>query len=664
MFLLVRWGQERRNILFSVVIGAGKRDGKNFSRVFGRKKQNDAEYYYPVTLFKGWFSMAGSIPEEVINKIRSHFDIVDFVGQYVPLRKSGRNHFGLCPFHSEKSPSFSVSSEMQFFHCFGCGESGDVFTFFMKIEGVEFVEAVKTLAGRAGITIPDDRHEEDSREHGEKVLMYEANELVAKLYHHVLLNLKPGIVGKQYLEKRGIVPETVTEFQIGYAPDQWEFVTNFLHHRGFPLPLMNDAGIIALREVGKRYYDRFRGRLMFPIHDGQGKVVGFGGRAIAEASPKYLNSPETILFNKGKLLFNLHRARKEIRRLQQAVLFEGYMDVISAWQAGIHNGVATLGTALSKEQARVLQRIAGQVILCYDSDAAGVEAAVKGAEILVQAGCTVKVAKMPDGMDPDDYIKRFGGEKFLQNVLMQAQTLTSFRLEYLKSGKRLNDEADRIKYLHEALHEIARLQSAVERDHYLRQLADEFQLSYEALKQEQWKIYRKQKGNAAEDNWTSKWNNSKNNGSQFATRRLLPAFHLAERFLIAWMMRDRDIAARVQTELENRFHVDGYAALTDHLYAFYREGNQPDPGRFIQQLPDQRLAQLASELAMQDISEEISEKELADCIRQVLNHGKKLEIDRLKQEQQRLVRMGDSTEAAQIGIEILQLEKQLKGRKK
>ncbi|MBO8171375.1 MAG: DNA primase [Bacillaceae bacterium] len=607
--------------------------------------------------------MTGPIPEEIIDRVRSHFDILDIVGQYVQLRKSGRYYFGLCPFHSEKTPSFSVSPDKQIFHCFGCGEGGNVISFLMKVEGLHFVEAVEYLAERAGIDIPERGQPRENQQHKEeKNTMYKAHDLVAKLYHHILLHKEAGKIGLDYLKQRGFTGETIEEFQLGYAPDSWYLVTQFLQKRNLPLPLMEEAGLVALREAGKRYFDRFRGRVMFPIHDTQGRVVAFGGRAVGDQQPKYLNSPETRLFNKGRLLFNLHRARNMIRREREAVLFEGYADVISAWQGGIHNCIASLGTALTEEQARVIRRNAEQVIICYDSDRAGVEAALKSMEILTKTGCHVKIARLPEGMDPDDYIRRHGGERFRQDILLQAQSATAFQLDYLKTGKDLQDETERMNYIHEALEVIARLSSAVERDHYLRRLAEEFDISFQAIRQEHQKNYRKQKRDSSRDNWTSKWNNNINNGNHSASQSLLPAHHKAERMLIVWMMRNQDIAARVEAEVGGEFSVDEHAALAAFLYKYYREGNEPDPGKFVNRLDDERLMKLASELAMLDINEEVSEQELTDYIQQVLNYPKWLHIEQLKKEQRRLEKMGNSREAAEIGVEIFRLQRQLKAR--
>ncbi|GAB7386334.1 DNA primase [Bacillaceae bacterium] len=610
--------------------------------------------------------MARPIPEELIDQVRNHFDILDVVAEYVQLKKSGRYYFGLCPFHSEKTPSFSVSPDKQIFHCFGCGAGGDVISFIRKIEGLEFLEAVKFLADKAGIPWPlDEEKSAGSAEAEEKNLMLRAHELVAKLYQHILWKTEYGRIGLEYYQKRGFSPATIKEFSLGYAPDAWDLAANFLRRRRFPPELMVKAGLLVHKETGDgkedRFFDRFRGRAIFPIWDSQGRVVAFGGRVLGDGQPKYLNSPETPLFNKSFHLYNLHRARPEIRKKQQAVLMEGYVDVITAWQAGIRNAVATLGTALTERQARILRRNAEQVVICYDSDAAGQEAAVKAGDLLAAAGCSVKVALMPKGLDPDEYIRRYGGEHFAKNILLQAVTLTAFKLQHLRISYELQDEADRMRYIQAALTVISRLRNAVERDHYLRRLAEEFHLSLDALKEEQRHIFRKlKKKEAKRDNLENKWNNSINNGKRLVANPVHPAYYNAERYLVALMMRNREIAEQIREKIGGAFNVDEFAALSAYLYAYYAEGNAPDPGKFMQRLRDDRLIETASELAVAEINENVTEKEIADYIKKVLNYPKWLEIERLKEEMKRQERIENHMEAARLGMEIFRLQKELK----
>jgi DNA primase len=614
--------------------------------------------------------MAGPTSAEFVNQVRSAVDIVDVIGEYVQLKKSGRAFLGLCPFHSEKTPSFNVNAERQFFHCFGCGEGGDVFSFLMKMEQLTFPEALHKLAERAGIALPQPQKEEEPPEQTAKQVMLKAHEFVAQVYHYMLTKTPYGTEAMKYLQKRGLSAQTIAEFQIGFAPDSWDFVTQLLQKRGFPQDLMVEAGLLAKSDSG-RIFDRFRGRLMFPIHNTQGGVIGFGGRSLDGSMPKYMNSPESPLFSKSSTLFNLHRARPFIRKRKQAILLEGYVDVVSAWQAGFQQGVATLGTALTEQQAKMLRRNVDSVVVCYDGDAAGQEATAKAIHVLQQAGCTVRIAPLPQGTDPDDFIRQHGAEAFSQQVLLQAMPVTAFRLKHLRSRHVIHDEDDRARFIKEALAVISELDSAVERDLYERQLAEDFSISLDALKLEARRVYKQQKSNSQRDKVAPAWNNSINNGKFTLTKTLAPASHTAERMLLYYMMRNHEIANRVQQECRASFQVDEHDALAAYLYAYYAEGNPEDPGRFIHYLEDEKLKQLASGLAMMECKEDVSDQEIGDYIRQVNNYPKRAELERLREEYKALFlqRANAETEeerkqlkdrASIVGMRILELENALK----
>lgn len=616
--------------------------------------------------------MAGPNSADFVNQVRTAVDIVDVVGEYVQLRKSGRAFLGLCPFHSEKTPSFNVNAERQFFHCFGCGAGGDVFSFLMKLEQLTFPEAVHRLAERAGIAVPQAQEEEEAApEKKAKQIMLEAHQLVAKLYHYVLTETPYGHEAMKYLQKRGISRQTIDEYGIGFAPDSWNFVTSFLQNRRFSLDLMVEAGLLAKSEAGK-IFDRFRGRVIFPIHDSQGKVIAFGGRALDPSAPaKYLNSPESPLFSKSTTLFNLHRARPYIRKRKQALLFEGYVDVISVWQAGFPQGIATLGTALTEQQARMIRRNAESVVLLFDGDAAGQEATAKAINILQEAGVVVRIAPLPPGTDPDDYIRQHGAEAFSQQVLLQAMPVTAFRLKHLRDKHVIQDETDQKQFIEKAIELVNELDSPVERDLYLRQLAEEHSLTLEAIKWESRRLYKQQKSDRQRDKVTPAWNNSINNGKVTLAKTLPPAYHTAERMLLGYMMRNRHIADRVQAECTGSFQVDEHDALAAYLYAYFAEGHQEDPGQFIHYLQDEPLKQLASGLAMMECRDDVSDQEIGDYIKQVNHYPKRTELEQLREELRTLhmkASAADSEEArreleiqaAVVGMKILELENALK----
>lgn len=596
------------------------------------------------------------IPEEKIEEVRKSIDIVDLISEYVQLKKQGRNLVGLCPFHGEKTPSFTVSPDKQLYHCFGCGAGGNVFSFIMEIEGLSFVEAVMHIARRSNISLPKLNGQQAKREDKQNETWYRAHELAAKLYQHVLLKMDEGLEAREYLRLRGFTQEMIRRFQIGYAPDSWEFLTSFLQRRKFSMEEMVKCGLLSMREFDKKPFDRFRDRIMFPIWDEKGNIVGFGGRVLNEGNPKYLNSPESSLFNKSEILYYFHEARKQIRKKNKAVLFEGYVDVISSHRAGIDNGVATLGTALTEIQAKKLKRNADNVVLCYDSDDAGQNATLKNAEILTNAGLNVRVAKLPDGMDPDEYIQKYGPKRFNQDVIGQSLTLMGFKYEYYRRGKNLQDEGERLDYINQMLKEISKLRSAVERDHYLRQLADEFSLSLDALKQEQLQIYKRQKNN---------WKHTHKETSEEKTlkkipKKLFPAHINAERLLIAHMLRSAEVAQRVQNKLGASFNIDEYEAIAAHLYRYYNEGFEPNPSMFIERLDDENLKRIATELAMMTINDELLDEELDDCVKQIVNYPKYLQIEKLKLERNKAEEGKDYLKAAEISLQIVKMEQSLK----
>ncbi|SFS81856.1 DNA primase [Marininema halotolerans] len=607
--------------------------------------------------------MSGRIPEEVIDRVREHHDIVDVVGRTVQLKKSGRNFFGLCPFHSEKSPSFSVSPEKQIFHCFGCGLGGNVFRFIMESEQMTFIEALRHLAEEAGIEVPTPDSREDSAEERHRLHLLQAMDLAGRLYHHLLTETDHGKEAREYLRERGILPETMAQFQIGYAPDSYHFLHPFMKRRGFSEEVLAEVGLISERERrGKpSYFDRFRGRIMFPIQDSQGRVIAFGARILGDGRPKYLNSPETTLFHKSHFLYNLHRARKGIRTKEQAVLFEGYMDVIAAWQAGLTTGVATLGTALTDSQARVIRRNTEEVVICYDSDSAGFSATVRGMDVLKQAECIVKVAQLPDGMDPDDYIRVRGADAFQSEVIAQAVPFTAFKLESLKKEFNLRDTDDRMSYLNQAVNIVAELPHAIERDHYLRRLSEEFRVSLDALKQEQRVVASKKRRESMGDKGQGKWHNGYQESKHMVGQdRKALAFETAERRLLLLMIHHADIAEQVREKVGAEFNVEAHAAIAAYLYAYYAEGYTADPARFIHYVKDDRLVQEISALMMSEShDDQVSNGEIADYIRHIRNYPLHRKIEQKQEQVKQAERSGNIAEAVQLGIELMKLREKV-----
>ncbi|MBU8788369.1 MULTISPECIES: DNA primase [Bacillus] len=607
--------------------------------------------------------MGNRIPDEIVEQVQKSADIVEVIGEYVQLRKQGRNYFGLCPFHGENTPSFSVSGEKQIFHCFGCGAGGNVFSFLRQIEGYSFSEAVTHLADKYHIDMPEHVTAVSSYSAGnsDEQKMAEAHELLKKFYHHLLVNTKEGQKALDYLLERGMTMEEIERFEIGCALDSWDFITKFLERRGFEAGLMEKAGLIIRRENGDGYFDRFRNRIMFPIHDHHGTTVAFSGRTFTGEHPKYMNSPETPIFRKSKLLYHFHQARLHIRKEERAVLFEGFADVISAVGSGVKEAIATMGTALTEEHAKVIRRNVGEVILCYDSDQAGYEATLKAADMLQKRGCTVKVAMIPDGLDPDDYIKKFGGEKFKQDVIGSSVTIMTFKMHYFRKGKNLSDEGDRLAYINDVLKEVSQLSGPLEQEIYIKQLANEFALSLDSLK-EQLSVFEKESAGRKRDGGRNELQERRTSVPRPPRKKtgLRPAHENAERMLIAHMIRDRDVIRKVLDRVGFEFNLDQHRAIAAYLYAMYEEGADISIQQLFKRIDDQELGQLLTDILMLQINEELSETELSDYVKKVLNYRnwsmiKEKEVARTEAERQK-----DFIKAATLAQEIIKLNRSLK----
>jgi DNA primase len=603
--------------------------------------------------------MAELIAEEKLNEIRQAVDIVDVISDYVQLKKQGRNYFGLCPFHGENTPSFSVSPDKQIFHCFGCGAGGNVFTFLMELENISFQEAAVRLAEKTNIElqISTTAIGKEKKVSDEIQEMLNAHELLSKFYHHLLVNTKEGQHALEYLLNRGFTRESIDKFQIGYSLNSWDFVYKFLTKRDFKPEWMEKAGLIIKRERDGSYFDRFRDRIMFPIFDRNGKTIAFSGRSLgADQEPKYLNSPETAIFNKSKILYNFHLARASIRKLQSLVLFEGFADVIAADRSGVENGIATMGTALTDEHISLIRQNVQSVTICYDSDNAGIEAAYRAGNLLMDAGFSIKVALMPDGLDPDEYIKKNGAERFRNEVIGASLTWMSFKFRFFRRGKNLQQEGDRLSYIEQIVKEISNLPKAVERDHYLRQLATEFSLSLDALQQQQKQIFFAEKRK-------TKGQNEVKVSPVLLTKQvneLKPAHYTAERRLINHMLKNRNVAYRVQELMQgNNFNIDEHQAIITYLFGFYEDHDDPDPSLFLTYIQDDKLRRLVANIEMMALNEELGDQELTDYIKQVLNYQKLLKIKEKEVEEKEAERQKDYKKAAEIAMEILQLRKSL-----
>ena len=413
--------------------------------------------------------------DELIDEIRSKNDIVDIISQYVVLKRSGRNFFGLCPFHKEKSPSFSVSPDKQIFHCFGCGVGGNVFHFVEKIENLGFIESLEMLADRAGINLPTIINSVDDKLLKLKSKVYDINAETAKFYHENLY--KPTSKEAQnYIKKRKLDNRTLKNFLIGYSGSFNELYVH-LKSKGFTDEEILTSGLVNKNDNGK-FIDRFRRRLMFPIQDTRNRVIAFGGRVLDDSKPKYINSSENIVYSKGKHLFGLNVAKKE--HLKKIIIVEGYMDAISLHQRGITNAVASLGTALTESQGRLLRKSSEQVIIGYDADGAGQAATVRGLEILQNLGCDIRILQIEGAKDPDEFVTKYAPERFLKYV-DNAISLVEYKIKVLKQKLDINNTNDKIKFLKEIAKELAKISNNIEREVYVDKISLEYNISKEAI---------------------------------------------------------------------------------------------------------------------------------------------------------------------------------------
>ena len=420
------------------------------------------------------------IPDNIIDQVQEKTDIVDVISRYIPLKKTGRNYKAPCPFHHEKTPSFVVSQDKQIYHCFGCGAGGNVFSFLMRYENMQFPEAVETLAEKAGIAVPrsTSRSDETAFSH-----FYKINETACQFFQTSLANSE---TAKAYLASRGIGDETIKKFKIGYAPDSWEALLNFFKTKDVQGPVLEKVGLVVSNNKGG-YYDRFRNRVTFPIFDLKDRALGFGGRVMDSALPKYINSPETPIYSKGKNLYGLNFAKEGIRKEGHALIVEGYLDSIIPYQAGVKNIIATLGTALTADQARMLKRFANTVIIVYDPDEAGESASLRGLDIFISEDVNVYIAELPSGFDPDGYIRKFGTDEFLK-LIKSSKNIFDYKFDRLSSRFDLKSTHGKAAMVNQMLPTIAKINNAVSRSELVKKLAEKLSVDEDSVRTELKKV--------------------------------------------------------------------------------------------------------------------------------------------------------------------------------
>lgn len=573
--------------------------------------------------------MVNPIYEEAVKRIRETLDMVQLISAYTSLKQKGSRYWGLCPFHNEKTPSFAVSPDKQLYHCFGCGAGGDMFRFIMEIEKVSFPEAVRLLATQVGIRLPERQTARagDSQDKSKDAL-FDVNKLASGYYNHILHHTTGGKEALNYLKERGLPDSSIRRFSLGFAPDQWDGFLSFARKKGYGSDELLKAGLVTQRQDGSGYYDRFRGRIVFPIFDPIGRIIAFGGRIlIGERSqrpfsgPKYLNSPDSHLFNKSAVLYGLCQARDAIRKKQQAIIVEGYMDVITAHQYGLEQTVASLGTALTERQAQLLRQQVEEVVIIFDADVAGEGAAWRGLNILRAAGCRVRVASLPEGLDPDDFLRSRGVEAFQTEVLEKASYLVEYQLNRILGRFDLDNRQEMLKCLRESLPVLIQVPDQLERDEYIRWLAGKFFVSEEALRAELKKLRGRPVRSGVNNIRTIKTKRDQYKAAHLFSAELNPVA-AAERQLIAIMINDPEKIGTVRENLtsENFTH-EPYRVIVQKLFSLdskRKEAQKLHLSQVLAAFSGDKVHGLISELSLEDSMPETQvAKAVSDCIQKI-----------------------------------------------
>lgn len=586
------------------------------------------------------------ISEEILEKVKEQNDIVDVISESVRLKRSGRNFSGLCPFHNEKTPSFSVSQDKQIYKCFGCGESGNVISFVMKNRNMPFVEAVKYLADRANIRIESEQGR-ISPTAKKREILYKVNVEAARFFYS---NLKNTREAKEYFLNRGIKEETIKKFGLGFAKDSWNNLILHLRKLGFKDDLLLEAGLVSTSERTGNKYDRFRNRVIFPVFDYRGKVIGFGGRVLDDSKPKYLNSPETLVFQKGTNLYGLNFAIKSKMQDRYFIMVEGYMDLITLHQYGITNVVASLGTALTTNQARLLKRYADKVIISYDADIAGQAATMRGLEILKDAGFDVRVLSIPQGKDPDEYVRSNGKEAFIK-LINNAESLIDYRIKKAEEGINLKDSNDLVKYGKRVTEILANVNS-IEKDVYIKKISENTGIREQTL----YDLLSKKMTKSIKEN--AFMNNKEENGTKLY---LEPAFLKAERSLMKLCLEEEyfDYISQVINQDE--------LILPEHkeIFSIIKEAKKGNINNIITFL-ESKCTNLKTIDEITKIKEQHvligkdNKRLIQDFIKQLDNYKLNQQLDELIKQQKLLEAQGKIEESIRIAIELKKVNEKLK----
>ncbi|HCV7898139.1 TPA: DNA primase [Staphylococcus aureus] len=578
------------------------------------------------------------IDQSIINEIKDKTDILDLVSEYVKLEKRGRNYIGLCPFHDEKTPSFTVSEDKQICHCFGCKKGGNVFQFTQEIKDISFVEAVKELGDRVNVAVDIEATQSNSNVQiaSDDLQMIEMHELIQEFYYYALTKTVEGEQALTYLQERGFTDALIKERGIGFAPDSSHFCHDFLQKKGYDIELAYEAGLLSRNEENFSYYDRFRNRIMFPLKNAQGRIVGYSGRTYTGQEPKYLNSPETPIFQKRKLLYNLDKARKSIRKLDEIVLLEGFMDVIKSDTAGLKNVVATMGTQLSDEHITFIRKLTSNITLMFDGDFAGSEATLKTGQHLLQQGLNVFVIQLPSGMDPDEYIGKYGNDAFTAFVKNDKKSFAHYKVSILKDEIAHNDLSYE-RYLKELSHDISLMKSSILQQKAINDVAPFFNVSPEQLANEI-QFNQAPANYYPEDEYGGYIEPEPIGMAQFDN---LSRQEKAERAFLKHLMRDKDTFLNYYESVDkDNFTNQHFKYVFEILHDFYAENDQYNISDAVQYVNSNELRETLISLEQYNLNDEPYENEIDDYVN-VINEKGQETIESLNHKLREATRIGD-----------------------
>ncbi|UXR68655.1 DNA primase [Staphylococcus sp. IVB6246] len=571
------------------------------------------------------------IPQATIDEIKQNTDILDVVSEYVKLEKRGRNYIGLCPFHDEKTPSFTVSEDKQICHCFGCKKGGNVFQFIQEIEKVSFAEAVKKLGERANIKVQTEMTQQTNNIASDDLKMIQIHEELLDYYHYLLKKTVEGEAALNYLYSRGFTDEMIAKRKIGYAPDASSFATDYMEKKGYDLSLGFEAGILSRNESNFSYYDRFRDRIIFPLANAQGRVIGYSGRAYHDdQTPKYLNSPESPIFQKRKLLYNLDKARKSIRQKDEIILLEGFMDVIKTSEAGLENVVASMGTQISREHITVLKKLCQNVTLMFDGDFAGTQATIKTGQTLLEQHFDVFVIQMPAEMDPDEYIEKYGSERFLEFVNNEKKSFVSFKLKQNQQEIQNNDLAYENHYK-AFINDASYIQSNILRQKVIQEAALLFNVAPNSLLNEVERISPK----------------SGNQYTQMAQPVIQPIKlsknEKAERAILKHFFNDKALFLRFYQDIEETdFTNEHFKRIFNVLQDYYAEHAAFTISDIFEYIDNDDVKETVIQLVDYPLNHEPYEHEMLDYISVMTSNRSDESLESLQTKLNEAIRIGDS----------------------